>query len=764
MTDFDAVGKAYQRRDAYDKVTGKAQYVADLKVPGLLYGKVLHSPCAHALFTKIDTSRAEALEGVVCTVTYEEVPDIPYTSCGHPFPFDTPLDMKILNRHARYVGDAVAGVVAETREIAERALKLITYEYEELPALFSADEALKEGAPEIHEGSGNIAGENFYEIGCVDDAFAKAAYVFEDTFETAVVTHSQIEPHTSLVEPDHASGRLIVHASTQSPYILRERLAYALGLPLRKIRVIKGCVGGGFGGKQEPVYEIINAFMAQKCGRPVLLELTREECLSATRTRHKDRFTIRTALDKSYRFIGRDVYLVANTGAYSGHGHNVAYAQAAHAGHLYPVENIRFKGVSVYTNIPVASAMRGYGAPQWNIAMESHIDNMAVRLGIDPAILREKNIYRPGGLVNMPNMHVASCALPEMLEYGKERIGWSSFVRSREDDPVKRGIGMACGTYVQGCYPYSVELSGARVTVYEDGLTNVVFGATEIGQGAETVFLQIAAEALGFPFEWMTTPGFVDTDSAPFDPGAYASRQTYVTGQAVKKAALACKKDILDFAAGDRGLDRDAIDIKNGMLIDLTGGEEICPVSEVTWKMYYRFPVAQTIEHEAFHNPDDNALTFTAAFAIVSVDTGTGLVEVEKLITLSDSGTIINPQTAMGQLLGGAVMSYGFGLLEELKIDPETGRVLNDNLLDYKVPTMADYPDVEGKFFESYEPTGAYGNKSLGEPPNIAPASAIRNAVLNATGVMINKTPLSPENVWAALHPEDCEDRTDRKE
>ena len=763
MAEFDVIGKPVRRKDAYEKVTGRARYVADLNVPGLLYGKVFHSPVAHARFIKIDTSRAEALPGVVCTVTYEEVPDIPFTSCGHPFPYDTPLDMKILNQHARYVGDAVAGVVAVTPEIAEKALKLIDYEYEPLPVYLTPQEAMAEDAVEIHEGlKGNVAGENFYEIGRVDEAFEKAAYVFEDTVVTPIVTHSQIEPHVSLVEPDPSHNRLIVHVSNQSPYILRERIATALGRPLRDIRVIKGCVGGGFGGKQEPVYEIINCFMAQKCGRPVLLELTREENLAATRTRHKDRFTIRTALDKDHHFIARDIYLVANTGAYSGHGHNVAYAQAAHAGHLYPVPNIRFRGVSVYTNIPVASAMRGYGAPQWDIAMESHIDNMAVRLGIDPSELRSLNMYRPGGLVNMPYMHVVSCALPEMVEAGLKKIGWNEFRKNGHagcsgKDPVRRGIGMALGTYVQGCYPHSVELSSARVTVFEDGFTTVVSGAAEIGQGTETVFMQIAAEALGFPVEWMHMPDQVDTDITPFDPGAYASRQTYVAGQAVKKAALKCKEDILDWAADKHGYGRHDIDVKRGRLIRTGTGEDLGPVKDVIWEMYYSVPFGRSIEHEVGHCPDDNALTFTAAFARVEVDIKTGRVRVEKLLTMSDSGTIINPQTAMGQLLGGAVMSYGFGLTEQLLIDPKTGRVLNDNLLDYKIPTMADYPDVEGAFFESFEPTSAYGNKSLGEPPNIAPASAIRNAVLDATGVMINELPLTPERVWTALHPADGE-------
>ncbi|MBQ0059938.1 MAG: molybdopterin-dependent oxidoreductase, partial [Lachnospiraceae bacterium] len=600
----------------------------------------------------------------------------------------------------------------------------------------------------------NICGETPVEFGDLEGTFANAAYVFEDVIETPIVTHSPIETHLSLVEPDPGSGRLTVYASNQSVFILRERIASALGRPIRDIRVIKGYVGGGFGGKQEPIYEIINCFAAQHCGRPVLLELTREESLSMTRTRHSDKIRIRSALDKDLHFIARDIELIANTGAYSGHGHNVALAQLSHSNALYPVPNFRFICKTVYTNIAVASAMRGYGGPQWHYAMESHVENICHRLGLDPYHFREINVCYPGGPFYTQFTGVNSSALPEMMAGGRADIGWDDFKKT-EEGTVKRGIGMALASYVQSCYPHSVETSSARIIVHEDASATLVIGATEIGQGAETTFAQVAAEALGFPYEWIMMPKVIDTDVSPFDPGAYASRQTYVTGQAVKKAGLMCKNDILDFAAEEHNLDRDKIDIKQGNLINSEDESIICPIKEITWKLYYRHPVGAVCEHEAYAYPTDNTLTFAAAFAVVAVDTATGEVEVEKLRTYLDSGVIINPMAARGQLLGGAMMSYGYGLTEQLLINPKTGAIYNDNLLDYKVPRFADVPDLDGRFFESFEPSSAYGNKSMGEPPNLTPAVAIRNAVLDATGVPMNKFPLTPERVWEFLHPEE---------
>lgn len=752
MRTFDVVGKPVNRIDAYEKVTGKAKYVGDMKVPGMLYGKIFRSTKAHAIVKSLNIEKAKALDGVVAVLTYDDCPDIPFTVCGHPFPFDTPLDSRILNKHVRYVGDPIAAVAAESQDIADRAVDLIEAEYEELPAYFTPEDALADGAYEIHEGLKNIAGQNEYEIGDVDKAFSEAAYVFEDELKMPIVTHSPIETHISMVEIDH-NGRLTLHLSGQVPFIMRERLAYALGIKERDIRVIKGYVGGGFGGKQEPVYEQVNCLLAMKTKRPVRLELTREECLATTRTRHSAKIKIRSALDKNYRFIARDIHLIHNTGAYSSHGHNVALNIATQCQVLYPVNNIRFEAKSVYTNILIAAAMRGYGIVQWTFAMESHVNNIANRLHMDPLEFRNLNRFSKENPFNVQHLSLYTCGLDEAIEKGKAMIGWDEFKKdNREDSKIKKGIGVALCSYGQSCYPHSVELSSARVSMNEDGSATLFIGCAEIGQGTDTIMSQIAAEALGVPFEWIHVYAG-DTDLCPFDPGAYASRQTYVSGMAVKKAALACKEDILKHAQKHLGIEADQMDIKKAQIISVEDGRVLCSLEEMMHKIIYSFPHADYISHTAYHTPVDNMDTFGVTFAKVSVDTGTGQVNVDKLVTLLDCGTVINPQTAYGQLYGGTVMSYGYGLTEQILIDQKTGRVYNDNLLDYKVPTSADVPDISALFVETDEPTSAYGNKSLGEPPNLAPAAAIRNAVCDALDgkVFFDELPLTPERVLMTI-------------
>lgn len=752
MKTFDVVGQPVNRSDGYEKVTGRAKYVGDIKVPGMLYGKIFRSAKAHAVIKSLDTTKAKALDGVVAVVTYDDCPDIPFTTCGHPFPFDTPLDSRILNKHVRYVGDPIAAVAAVSKDIAERAVALIEAEYEELPAYFTPEDALKPDAYEIHEGLRNIAGENEFEIGNVDKAFSEAAYVFEDELEMPIVTHSPIEPHISLVEIDH-NGRLTLHLSGQVPFIMRERLAYALGIKERDIRVIKGYVGGGFGGKQEPVHEQINCLLTMKTKKPVLLELTREECLATTRTRHAAKIKIRSALDKNYRFMARDIHVIHNTGAYSSHGHNVALNIATQCQVLYPVKNLRYEAKSVYTNILIAGAMRGYGMPQWTFAMESHVNNIAHRLHMNPLDFRNLNRFSKENPFDVQHLSMHTCGLNEAIEKGKAMIGWDSFKKEEQkDSKFKKGIGVALCTYGQSCYPHSVELSSARISMNEDGSATLFIGCAEIGQGTDTVMAQIAAETLGIPFEWIHIYAG-DTDICPFDVGAYASRQTYVAGMAVKNAAMACKEDILNFAEEHYGIPAQALDVKKGVIIRKEDGSEVCPLETLMHKVIYNFPHADYISHTGYHTPVDNMDTFGACFAEVTVDTGTGQVEVDKLVTLLDSGRIINPQTAYGQLYGGSVMSYGYGLTEQILIDPKTGRVYNDNLLDYKVPTSADVPDISALFVETDEPTSAYGNKSLGEPPNLAPAAAIRNAVCDALDgkVFFNQIPLTPERVLMTI-------------
>lgn len=747
---YHYIGNSIPRIDSLPKVTGAAKFVGDLKIPGMLYGKVLRSPYAHAIIKNIDTGRARELPGVITVLTYKDVPQNQYTSTGHPHPDDTPRDMRILDQKVRYVGDAVAAVAAETPEAARKALELIEVEYEVLPAVFTPEEALTGEAPEIHHGTKNITGQNCYEIGDVHAGFTMSDLIIEDEFKTPVVTHCPIENHISIAYPEY-DGRLTVHSSSQSPHILRRILGVALGMPIGKIRVIKTLVGGGFGGKQDIVQEPLNAALALASGKPVLLEYTREEEMSACRTRHSMQIKLKTGVSKEGKILAREMKVLSNGGAYSSHGHSVCLNIGSQFSPLYPTPNLRYQATTVYTNILVAGAMRGYGIPQLNFAIESHLDNIATKLNLDPIEFRLKNLCQTGDYDQYTGIAINSCGIQEMIEQGKWRTRWDE-KRACTDHhgKKKKGIGMACFSYVQSTYPHQVELSGARIMLNEDGSASLFLGAADIGQGSDTVFAQMAAEVLGIPIDTIKVIS-ADTDICPFDLGAYASRQTYVTGMAVKKAATACKNDILHVAAKLLNRSPDGMETCAGFVVDKESQEKLLNISEVTMNAFYDLKNPVTITHDAYFTPECNALSFGVTFAEVEVDQATGEIEVINLLCLHDSGKIINPQMAEGQVHGGASMSFGYGIMEQLLIDQQTGRVINNNLLDYKLPTIMDVPPIEAVFIETNEPSSAFGNKSLGEPPNLSPASAIRNAVLQATGIGFNEIPMTPERVLKKL-------------
>jgi len=751
MKELNVVGKNIARVDAAAKATGKAVYVGDIRRPGMLYAKLLRSPLPHAMIINIDVNRARALDGVESVLTWKDAPQIPFTSCGHPYPPDTPEDTLILSQRMRYVGDVVAAVAAVSPEIALDALDLIDVEYEELPAYFTPEEALAEGACEIHKGSGNVCGENESQNGDFDGALAKADLVVEDEFKTPIATHNPIEPHSQLAELDNA-GRLVIHVSSHIPSILRERVAQSLGIGIGRVRIIRENVGGGFGGKQDILYEPICGLLAIETGKPVMLELTREECLTTTRTRHATYIKLRTAVAKDGSILGREMKIVSNTGAYSAHGHNVVLALEQKFRFMYPTPNFRFIGKTAYTNIPIAGAFRGYGGPQVFFALENHIDHIAEILGKDPLDYRMQVAYKPGDPIYSEHTDLNSCGLREALQLGADAIGYRELAAApKGNGKIKRGVGISFALCGNSCYPYANDLRGARVSMNEDGTAILFINCAEVGQGSDTVMRQICAEALGVPNDWVTIISG-DTDLCPFDAGAYASSQTYVTGHAVKKAAEACKNEILDYASDKLAIDRARLDAGNGVIIDLQNDAELCPLGEIVFRMFYGdMNNASTICHEESFMPRSGPWTFGVSFAVVDVDTGTGKVRVVKLITAVDSGRIINPTTAMGQLNGGNILGIGYGLYEQILIDPKSGKVNNDSMLDYKIPTFADMPDIEGYFVETDEPSSAYGNKSLGETPVIPVAAAISCAVHNATGIPFREIPLTPERVLMAI-------------
>ncbi len=752
---YRIIGTSPSRSDAQAKVTGKAKYTGDLTTSDMLVGKVLRSPYAHARVRQINTEEAQALPGVEAVLTCFNVPDNLYPTAGHPYAMEQGrgdvADKKILTEKARFVGDEIAAVVATDEETALRALQMIKVDYEILDHVLSAEEAMQKNAPLIHEKRGsNIVSSAGYEIGNIEATMQKADFIFSGEMETGIVQHCALENHISYAYID-TDNRIVIVTSTQIPHICRRIVGQALGIPWGNIRIIKPYVGGGFGGKQDVCLEPLNAAMTMAVGgKPVKLELTREDYMVCTRTRHSVKVKFETGVSSEGKLLGIRVEAISNTGAYASHGHSVIMAGGSKFKFLYSFEAISYKPHTVYTNLPVAGAMRAYGSPQIAFAFESHLDDIARKLDIDPVEIRLKNFNHLGFQDPDTGNSILSCGIRECMLKGRDLIGWNfkkaDYEQSnKKESSVKRGIGTSCFSYGTGTYPAGLEIAGARIVLNQDGSLQLQVGATEIGQGSDTILAQMAAETIGVSYDSVHLITTQDTDISPFDTGAYASRQAYVSGMAVKKAALEIKQKILQTAESMTDLPIDNLDIQEGKVVTKSDKKTIMAVSEAALYSYYNRNNAEPITADVSNNARMNAISFGATFAAVEVDTVTGMVVVTDLYNIHDSGTIINRKLAEGQVYGGVSMALGYALSEELLFDMQTGKPLNNNLLDYKLPTILDTPEINLAFVETFEPTGPYGNKSLGEPPTISPAPAIRNAILNATGVAINRIPIRPQ-------------------
>lgn len=755
--EFKVLGKSINRYDAVAKVTGKAKYAGDFKEADMLVGKLLRSTIAHGMVKKINTSKAKALPGVEAVITFEDVPDIKFPTAGHPHSLeashqDIP-DRKILTQHVRYYGDEIAAVIAEDAITATRALSLIEVEYEEFPVILTPEDAMAEGAPEIHKGTKNLVAKKSWEFGDLEAEFAEADYVVEDEFETKVVQHCSMENQVSYAYID-AYDRLTVVSSTQIPHVARRVLSQALNMPFGKIRVIKPFIGGGFGVKQDVVNEPINAAMTMAVGgRPVRLEYSREEALSTTRVRHAVKYKIKTGVNKDGKMTARHLSVVTAKGGYASHGLSPISKQGTVFLQTYPTKAVRFDAASYYSNTPAAGAMRGYGIPQIGFSMESHMDNIAAKLKMDPVEFRKKNLVKLGDQDPLTQLKIESCGIQECLDRGKALIQWEKKIEQYKNQTgeKRRGVGVAAFTYGSGTHPVGLEIAGCRITMRQDGSIQISVGATEIGQGSDTVFSQMAAEVLTLDVDQVYLESTTDTDTSPFDTGAYASRQTYVSGAAVKKAALEIKDKLLVSASIRRDIEKTDLDLLDGFVVYKDTGAKVISIPDLAMESYYDRANSAPISADVYHQTKSNALSMGVTFAEVEVDMKTGKIEVLEIYNVHDAGKIMNQQLAEGQVHGGMSMALGYALTEELKFNEKTGKPLNNNLLDYKLPTMMDTPDFGVEFIQTYDPTGPFGNKSLGEPPTISPAPAIRNAVVCATGVEFNAIPLNPQNVFEKL-------------
>ena len=774
VPEMAVVGHPEIKVDAVKLAKGNPAFTDDIELRGMLFAKLLTSPHAHANILDIDDTSARALPGVHAVLHYKNTPRIKYASGGQSWPNPHPYDQVSFDSKVRHVGDRVAVVAAESVEIAERAAALIEVTYEVLPAIFDEHQAMLPGAPVIHDETDtteifdrdrNLVHQITAERGDVTKALADSSLVFEQTFRVHQVQQCPIEPHISIAWLD-ADERLVIRTATQVPFHTRRMVAPLLGLDIKDVRVIKPRIGGGFGAKQEMLLEDIVGHLAIATRRPVRLELTREEEFVSSRTRHPQTITYRTAVSPEGTLIAQDMYVLANTGPYGTHGMTVQTVTGLRGLTSYNAPNKRFHCDVVYTNIPVPGAYRGYGAPQAEFALEAHMEDIAAELDMDVIEFKRLNWAKVGSEMDIaPHLGERAVAEGELDEYpkvmssgieecvaqGMRDVQWhrrndQSWVQPDDRPHIRRGIGFAfCmhGTAI----PF-LDMGGCSIKINDDGSFNMLVGATDLGTGADTVLGQIAAEVLGVPLDDIKVYSS-DTDMTPFDTGAYASSTTYISGTAVMKAAEVVRKRLKERAAM-------LLDVEIPCTIELRNKRAYAPDGRSVSLEEIALDSLHTQEQEqimgtASYVSQDCPPPFAAQFAEIEVDTETGQVTVVKLVMAVDCGVAINPITASGQVEGGMAQALGYAHCEEYDYD-ESGRMLNSSFGPYKIYRADEMPEMTVFLAQTMEDSGPFGAKAVAEIPKDGVAPAIRNAILNATGVAINEIPFTPERVWNALH------------
>jgi putative selenate reductase molybdopterin-binding subunit len=777
-----AVGKPVPKVDAAKLAQGKPAFTLDFEMRGMLFAKVLRSPYAHARIKRIDASRARALPGVAAVLTWEDIPRVIYSTAGQSDPIPGPLDTFSLDNKVRYVGDRVAFVAAESEAIAEEALEFIEVEYEPLPAILDYSRAMDEGAAQIHDEpeyvnfadsdpARNLAAEIRIDIGDVEKGFAEADEIIEGEYEVPKVQQAHIEPHAVVTYWDE-NDRLVIRTSTQVPFHVRRQLAPVLGLPIKRIRVIKPRIGGGFGGKQEVQIEDVAAHLTIATGRPVRFETTRAEEFQASRSRHPMRIRMKTGVKRDGTITANEMYALSDTGAYGCHALTVTGNTGHKAMALYVGDgeyrkspNIRFYADIVYTNRPSSGAYRGYGVPQGFWPVERHMERVAQALNLEPLSFRLKNTLREGELHPFSTAWsegreprpetISTCGLEECVQQGKAAAGWDAKFGNRDWHQIpgaphlRRGIGVAL--VMQGtAIPY-LDMGGASIKLNDDGSFNLLVGATDLGTGADTVLAQQAAEVLGVPVDDIVVYSS-DTDFTPFDKGAYASSTTYISGGAVVRAARDVAQRIAIRAARMLSEQGKAVSAEQIHLADgcawAPDGRTIT-LGEVALNALHHEDQEQIMGVASFMSPVAPP-PFAAQFAEVTVDVETGQLTVDKLVMAVDSGVIVNPLTASGQIEGGMTQALGYAVCEEMLYDEE-GQARETNFSDYHIFAAHEMPELETIFVETFEPSHPFGVKAVAEIPMDGVAPAVGNAVMDACGADLTEIPITPERLWRAL-------------
>ncbi len=786
---FHVVGKDIWKVDGRELVTGASVFTDDFSKPGMLFGKILGSPHAHALIRSIDTSRAEALPGVKMVLTHENVGGdggrgrspqfdrVAYTRAGQDYPEPSPLDYFLFDRKLRFHGDRVAAVAAETEEIATEALSLIDVKYDVQKPVLTPRDAFAEGAPVIHDeedskniedGGKNLCASVDVYLRDVEKGFEEADHVLEGTYTMQRVQHAQLELHAAITWLDQ-DRRLNVICTTQVPFHIRRQLAQVLGLSVGRIRVIKPRIGGGFGGKQEMIVEDVCSALTLATGRPVRIEMDRREDLVAARCRHAMEITCKTGSMKDGAFTAMEMIALVDAGAYGSHSPTVPTNTGNKNLTRYRCANMRYKFEAAYTTLFPTGAMRGYGACQGSFALECHVDEVAEKLGIDPVELRLGTTVREGDVDELsPHIYevktepagpvdpgeetgwpIDSCGLEECIVKGAEAIGWKEKRKAYDEQnasnpEILKGVGMCCLS--QGSGVAGIDTANATVKMNEDGSVSLFIGAADVGTGGDTVIAQMVAETLGIEVPDVTVYA-ADTDITPFDSGAYASSTTYVSGGAALRAAEEVHDDLLAIASELLGEPAGSLELKERMIRSSRSDKEISLRDVAMHSLYKK---KEQISHTAGFVSPVSPPPFGAQFADIEVDTGTGHVRVVEFVSAIDSGTIISPKLAEGQVHGAVSMGIGYALFEEMPVDNE-GMQQVGGFYDYKIAKADGMPNMKTIFVETYEPSGPFGVKAVAELPTNGPAPAIGNALKHALGVRLYHMPFTPEKILRAL-------------
>lgn len=753
-----SVNTSIRKKDAMALVTGKPVYTDDIAAKDALIVKILRSPHAFAIIKEIDTAKAEKLDGIACVLTYKDVPNTRFTLAGQTYPETSPYDRLVLENIVRFVGDSVAIVAGETEEIVDRALKLIKVQYEVKEPILNLREAKdsdivihpEENWKSFYEFGGdpkkNLCASGVESGGDMEKALAESDLVLERTYHTKANQQTMMETFRAYSYMD-VHGRLTVVSSTQVPFHVRRIVANALEIPKSQVRVIKPRIGGGFGAKQTAVCEVYPAIVTQKTGRSAKIIFSRYESQIASSPRHEMEITVKIGMKKDGEIKAINVYTLSNTGAYGEHS-TVTVGLSGHKSiPLYSrIDAFNFGYDVVYTNMMSAGAYRGFGATQGIFAVESCIDEICHKLKLDPVEVREKNLTKEGDL--MPayyNEYANSCALDRCLERAKQMMDWKHEEPRYVTESGKiRAIGTAMA--MQGSSIAGVDVASVAIKLNDDGFYTLMLGATDMGTGCDTILAQIAAECLGCSADNIIVQG-VDTDTSPYDSGSYASSTTYLTGMATVKTCEALITKIKKFAADKFSLDPEELDFEGDRLKSMTDEREILISDLANDAMFYNDNALYASES---HRSPISPPPFMVGMVEIELDPDTGKVDILRYKAAVDCGTPINPNLARVQTEGGIAQGIGMALFEDVIYD-KYGRCQTNSFMQYKIPTRLDVGEIDVAFESSYEQSGPFGAKSIGEIVINTPSPAIANAVENAVGVRIRELPITAEKIKLAM-------------